>query len=90
MKNNWNKKASNCVYCYFDGSSKLCIVNATLHCESGIQQYQRAEEKLDNAVDTITGKVDTINGHINQVMEDAPTKLKVSVNVSDADWQKMH
>ena len=25
-----------------------------------------------------------------QVMEDAPTKLKVSVNVSDADWQKMH
>ena len=23
-------------------------------------------------------------------MEDAPTKLKVSVNVSDADWQKMH
>ena len=22
-------------------------------------------------------------------MEDAPTKLKVSVNVSDADWQKM-
>ena len=24
-----------------------------------------------------------------QVMEDAPTKLKVSVNVSDTDWQKM-
>ena len=23
-------------------------------------------------------------------MEDAPTKLTVSVNVSDADWQKMH
>ena len=64
-------------------------VNATLQCESIIQQYQRAEEKLGNAVDTISGKVDTINEHIDQVMEDAPTKLKVSVNVSDADWKRM-
>ena len=30
-----------------------------------------------------------INEHIDQVMEDAPTKLKVTVNVSDADWQRM-
>ena len=65
-------------------------VNATLQCESVIRQYQRAEEKLGNSVDTISGKVDTINEHIDQVMEDASTKLKVSVNVSDADWQKMH
>ncbi len=64
--------------------------NARLGLESAIQQYQRAEEKLGNAVDTISGKVDTINEHIDQVMKDAPTKLKVSVNVSDADWQKMH
>ena len=64
-------------------------MNATLQCEAVIQQYQRAEEKLGNAVDTISGKVDTINEHIDQVMEDAPTKLKVTVNVSDADWQKM-
>ena len=54
-----------------------------------IQQYQRAEEKLGNAVDTISGKFDTISEHIDRVMEDAPTKLKVSVTVSDADWQKM-
>lgn len=27
--------------------------------------------------------------HIDQIMEDAPTKLRVTVNVSDADWQKM-
>ena len=64
-------------------------VNADLQLESAIQQYQRAELKLRNAVDAISGKVDTINKHINQVMEDAPTKLKVSVNVSDADWQKI-
>ena len=65
-------------------------MNASLQYESVIQQYQRAEVKLGNAVDPISGKVDTINGHINQVMEDAPQKLNVSVNVSDADWQKMH
>ena len=64
-------------------------VNATLQCESVIQQYQRAEEKLGNAVDTISGRVDSINEHIDQAMEDAPTKLKVSVDVSDADGQKM-
>ena len=40
-------------------------------------------------MNTISDKVDTIDKHIDQVMEDAPTKLKVSVNVSDADWQRM-
>ena len=64
-------------------------VNATLQCESVIQQYQRAERKLDDSVTTISGKVDTIIEHVDQVMEDAPTKLKVTVNVSDTDWQKM-
>ena len=44
---------------------------------------------LGAAVNTISGKVDTINKHIDHVMEDAPTKLKVTVNVSDADWQRM-
>ena len=34
-------------------------------------------------------KVDSINEHIDQVMEDAPTKLKVTVTVCDSDWQKM-
>lgn len=72
-----------------DTATNTCA-NARLGLESAIQQYQRAEEKLGNAVDTISGKVDTINEHIDQVMKDAPTKLKVSVNVSDADWQKMH
>ena len=64
-------------------------MNASLQYESVSQQYQRSEEKLGNAVDTISGKFDTMSEHIGRVMEDAPTKLKVSVNVSDADWQKM-
>ena len=65
------------------------FINATLELESAIQQYQRAEVKLGGAVTTISKKVDTINQHIDKVLDNAPTKLKVSVNVNDADWQKI-
>ena len=65
------------------------FINATLELESAIQQYQRAEAQLGGTVTTIGKKVDTINLHIDKVLENAPTKLKVSVNVNDADWQKM-
>ena len=64
-------------------------INATLQLESAIQQYQRCERKLDSTVTDIRGKVDNINTHIDNVMKDAPDKLKVSVNVADADLQKM-
>lgn len=65
------------------------FINAALELESAIQQYQRTETKLGGAVTTISKKVDTINLHIDKVLENAPTKLKVSVNVNDADWQKI-
>ena len=65
------------------------FINATLELESAIQQYQRTETKLGGAVTTISKKVDTINQHIDKVLENAPTQLKVSVNVNDADWQKI-
>lgn len=65
------------------------FINATLELESAIQQYQRAESKLGGAVTTIGKKVDTINQHIEKVLENAPTQLKVSVQVNDADWQKI-
>ena len=64
-------------------------INATLQLESAIQQYQRCERKLDSTVTDLRGKVDSINTHIDNVLKDAPTKLKVSVNVADADWQKI-
>ena len=64
-------------------------INATLQLESAIQQYQRCERKLDDSVTNIRGKVDTINEHIDNLLNEAPTKLKVSVNVADADWQKI-
>ena len=65
------------------------FINATLELESAIQQYQRAEVQLGGAVTTIGKKVDTINQHIDKVLDNAPIKLKVSVNVNDADWQKI-
>ena len=65
------------------------VINAKLSLESSIRQTQREEGVLGAAVNTISGKVDTINKHIDHVMEDAPTKLKVTVNVSDDDWDKM-
>jgi Na+/phosphate symporter len=65
------------------------VINAKLSLESSIRQTQREEGVLGAAVNTISDKVDTINEHIDKVMEDAPTKLKVTVNVSDDDWEKM-
>lgn len=65
------------------------VINAKLSLESSIRQTQREEGVLGVAVNTISKKVDSINEHIDQVMEDAPTKLKVTVNVSDDDWEKM-
>ena len=65
------------------------VINAKLSLESSIRQTQREEGVLGAAVNTISNKVDSINEHIDQVIEDAPTKLKVTVNVSDDDWEKM-
>ena len=65
------------------------VINARLSLESSIRQTQREEGVLGAAVNTISGKVDTINEHIDQVMKDAPTKLKVAVTVCDDDWEKM-
>ena len=65
------------------------VINAKLFLESSIRQTQREEGVLGAAVNTISNKVDSINEHIDQVMEDAPTKLKVTVTVCNADWQKM-
>ena len=63
------------------------FINAALELESAIQQYQRAEAKLGGAVTTISKKVDTINQHIEKFWKMLPRK--VSVNVNDADWQKI-
>ena len=65
------------------------VINAKLSLESSIRQSQREEGVLGATVNTISGKIDTINKHIDHVIEDAPTKLKVTVNVSDDDWEKM-
>lgn len=66
------------------------VINATLALESAIRQTHREEGKLGEAVFIISNKVDSINQNIDKVLDDAPTKLKVSVTVSDADWQKIN
>lgn len=65
------------------------VINAKLSLEYSIRQTQREEGVLGAAVNTISNKVDSINEHIDQVMEDAPKKLQVTVTVCDTDWQKM-
>lgn len=52
-------------------------------------QEQDAEQNTISRIPELKEQGDTINEHIDQVMEDAPTKLKVTVNVSDDDWEKM-
>lgn len=64
------------------------VINTKLTLESAIRQTNREEGKLGEAVLKISNKVDSINQHMDKVMGNAPTKLKVSVNVNDADWQK--
>ena len=66
------------------------VINTKLTLESAIRQSQREEGKLGEAVLKISNKVASINQHIDKVMDNAPTKLKVSVTVSDADWQKIN
>lgn len=66
------------------------VINATLALESAIRQTHREEGKLGETVLIISNKVDSINQNIDKVLDDAPTKLKVSVTVSDADWQKIN
>ena len=65
------------------------VINAKLTLESAIRQSHREEGKLGEAVLQISNKVDSINQNIDKVLDDAPTKPKVSVTVSDADWQKI-
>ena len=65
------------------------VINTKLTIESAIRQTNREEGKLGEAVLKISNKVDSINQHMDKVMGNAPTKLKVYVNVNDADWQKI-
>ena len=65
------------------------FINSTLELENAINMYLRAEDKFQVALNTISGKVATINSHIDDVLKEAPTRLKVTVEVSSEDWQKI-
>lgn len=76
------------LYGSIDKTTNTCA-NARLDLESAIQQYQRAENKLGNAVTTIGGKINTLHTHIDKAIDDAPTKLKVTITLCDADREKI-
>ena len=42
-----------------------------------------------NAVTNIGDKINALHTHIDKAIEDAPTKLKVTVTLCDVDWQKI-
>ena len=68
------------------------INDEEIHTESRWRKERlarREEGVLGAAVNTISKKVDSINERIDQVMEDAPTKLKVTVNVSEQEKQML-
>ena len=63
-------------------------VNATLQLESAIQQYQRAERKLEASVQQSEVRL-ILSMTISIRYGNAPTKLHVSVSVSDPDMKKI-
>ena len=65
------------------------VINAMLSLERAIEQTDKTERRLDSSAITISGKVDKINEHIDEVMKDAPTKLHVSVSISNPDMKKI-
>lgn len=64
-------------------------INATLQLEATINRYERAESRLANTANTIGSKVDTINYHIGKILEEGPNIFQVSVNIADADLEKI-
>ena len=65
------------------------VINAKLTLESAIQETRRVENELTNAIKELKSKVDTINDHLDNAINDAPTKLHVSVSATDSDKQKI-
>ena len=65
------------------------VINSKLSLETSIQQAKRAESALNDSVRAISKKVDTINDHIDGVIEEAPSRLKVAVHTSDADMERI-
>lgn len=65
------------------------LSDAQTALEAAILKYNQAKDELTKAVNGIGTKVGTINTHIDKVLENAPTKLTVSLKVKAEDWTKM-
>lgn len=65
------------------------LTNALLALEDSIRQYKHEEIVLNGSVITIRKDIETINDSIAKLIEEAPNKLKVSVEFTDADKQRV-
>ncbi len=65
------------------------IINAKLTLEEAVRQSYRVDKSLTDSVDRLYRKVDEINIHIDNLINEAPDKLQVSVKVSDPDMKKI-
>ena len=65
------------------------LSDAQTALEAAILKYNQTKDELTKTVNGIGTKVGTINTHIDEVLENAPTKLTVSLKVNAEDWTKM-
>ena len=61
------------------------IITKLLSLETEQQRWDEKKRILIATLDSILQAINSINTHIDEVMKDAPKKLKVTVSVSDAD-----
>ena len=61
------------------------IITKLLSLETEQQRWDEKKRILIATLDSILQSINSINTHIDEVMKDAPKKLKVTVSVSDAD-----
>lgn len=66
------------------------LESAKLALQHTNQLHQQTLSQLKTEVDGIKTKVESINNHIDNLVNEAPTKLRISVRASDADYQKMN
>ena len=58
--------------------------------QSGVNVYNNYINEAGQLATTVHSKIDSINTHIDGVMQDAPSKLTVSVDFSEADKETVN
>jgi len=80
------RKTRKCAFC---GKEFTCNSGSQRYCSEHCAEAAKAQRKKrqQDFLKAVQPVIDIAN--IDNVLKDAHTKLKVSVNVADADWQKI-